>query len=82
MSQEIKRDTLNQPFRDVKYPRLGCNACASIVDSILADQDGLSPRRSDVTALQEFEEIMDDKICMEKLVCLPMIRLRSKTLSS
>ena len=52
-----------------------CNLCTGIVDIILKDQLGVSPRVANNLALHEFEEMLGDKDCQEYLVCMPKLRL-------
>jgi len=68
----------NQSFHLEQSNSLNCNACKEIVDLILNAYKGISPRQANGLALQEFEEMMDDKMCRDELICLPLCRLRNQ----
>ena len=68
----------NQSFHVERVPSGNCVACADIVDLILHAHQGVSPRQANKSALKEFETMMDDKLCREDLVCLPLCRLRNR----
>lgn len=56
--------------------RLGCNACAGIIDLIHKDiSPGLSPLVAARKTLEEFSDIKDEQLCHEDLICLPRIRM-------
>ncbi len=64
-----------QSFHKESIRPTACNACSGVVDLILHDQLGVSPRAANGATLHEFEEMMDDKLCREELTCMPLRRL-------